>query len=222
MHFGILRRLRHAVRRRRPRKMKNRRFLLHDNAPAHRSVLVKDFLATNNVSTLQHPPYLAPANFYLFPRPIWALDGQRSGDTTDSIKNATEELKRLSQNGFQECFQHLYSQQCIDARRVLFWRKCCCSDCTVFITQKQSSARNILKKTRTSVHIGRVLGYVLRLRERNLIRKMEGELHIIKCYRDNIHANRKYNPYEWNKCTNTSHINGTSALIHPIWMEQVH
>jgi len=24
--------------------------------------------------------------------------------------NATEELKRLPQNGFQECFQHLYSR----------------------------------------------------------------------------------------------------------------
>jgi len=30
-------------------------------------------------------------------------------DTTHIIKNAMEELKRLSQNGFQECFQHLYS-----------------------------------------------------------------------------------------------------------------
>jgi len=27
----------------------------------------------------------------------------------DIIKNATEKLKRLSQNGFQEFFQHLYS-----------------------------------------------------------------------------------------------------------------
>jgi len=27
------------------------------NAPAHRSVLVKDFLAKNNVITLEHPPY---------------------------------------------------------------------------------------------------------------------------------------------------------------------
>jgi len=35
-------------------------------------------------------------------------------DTTDIIKNATEELKRFSQNGFQECFQHLHSR----------WKKC--------------------------------------------------------------------------------------------------
>jgi hypothetical protein len=84
--------------------MKIRRFPFRDNAPAHRSILVKDFLAKNNVTTLQQPPYLTPVDFYLFPRLISALNGQRSCDTTDIIKNATEELKRLSQNGFQECF----------------------------------------------------------------------------------------------------------------------
>jgi hypothetical protein len=34
------------------------------------------------------------------------------------IKNAKEELKRLSQNGFQNCFQNLYShwQKCVVAQ----------------------------------------------------------------------------------------------------------
>jgi len=40
-------------------------FLLHDNTPAHRPVLVKDFLAKNNVTTLEHPLLLAPAEFFL-------------------------------------------------------------------------------------------------------------------------------------------------------------
>jgi hypothetical protein len=43
-------------------------FVLHGNAPAHRSVLVKDFFTKNSVTTLEHPPYspdLAPAAFYL-------------------------------------------------------------------------------------------------------------------------------------------------------------
>jgi hypothetical protein len=51
-----------------PRKRRNNGwFLLHDNAPAHRSVLVKYFL-TSIVTTLEHPPYshdLATADFYL-------------------------------------------------------------------------------------------------------------------------------------------------------------
>ena len=96
----------------------NIRFLLHDNAPAHRSVLVKDFWAKNNVTTGEHPPFstdLASADFYPFPRLKSALKGRRFCDATDSTKNATEELKRLSHNGFQKCFQHVYSlwQNCI-------------------------------------------------------------------------------------------------------------
>jgi hypothetical protein len=69
------------------------------------------------VTTLEHPPYspdLAVVDFYPFPRLKSALKGWRCCDATNIIKNATEELKRLSQNGFQECFQHLYSH----------WHKC--------------------------------------------------------------------------------------------------
>jgi len=68
MFIGILDRLRDAVRWKRPEIWRtNRWFVLHDNAPAHRPVLVKDFLAKNNVTTLEHPLLLAPAEFYLFP-----------------------------------------------------------------------------------------------------------------------------------------------------------
>ena len=46
------------------------------------------------------------------------LGGRRFCDATDIIKNATEELKMLSQNGFRECFHNLYSrfQKCIVAQ----------------------------------------------------------------------------------------------------------
>jgi len=50
--------------------VKNSWFLLHDNAPAHQSVSVKDFLAKNNVKTLEPPPYspdLDPDDFCLLP-----------------------------------------------------------------------------------------------------------------------------------------------------------
>jgi len=66
----------------------------------------QDFLEKNNVTTLEHPPYspeLASVDFYPFPRLKSALKGRRFCDATD-IKNATKELKRLSQNDFQECF----------------------------------------------------------------------------------------------------------------------
>jgi len=70
MYNDIFHPLRDAVRRKHPQKWRtNSWFLLHDNAPAHRSVLVKAFLAKNNVTTLEHPLYppdLAPVDFYLF------------------------------------------------------------------------------------------------------------------------------------------------------------
>jgi hypothetical protein len=71
MYMDFLRRPRDAVGRKRPEKWRtNSRFLLQHNAPAHRSVLVRDFLAKSNVTTPEHPPYprdLASADFYLFP-----------------------------------------------------------------------------------------------------------------------------------------------------------
>jgi transposase len=94
MYIDILCHRRDAVRRNRLEKWRiNSWFILHDNAPAHQLVLVMDFLAKNNVTTLEHPPYssdLASADFYLFPQLKSALKGQQVCDATDFIKNAME------------------------------------------------------------------------------------------------------------------------------------
>jgi hypothetical protein len=79
------------------------------------------FSAKNYVTTLKHHPYspgLTPTDFYLFPRLKSALKGWCFCVATDIIKNVTKELKRLSKNSFQECFQQFYShwQKCIDAQ----------------------------------------------------------------------------------------------------------
>ena len=114
MYIYFLRRLRDAVRKKRPEKWGTNSWFLHrDNAPEHRSVLIKDFVAKNNVKTLKHPPYspdLSPDGFYLFPELKSAFKGQFICDATDIIKNAMEELKRLSKNGFHECFYQPYSR----------------------------------------------------------------------------------------------------------------
>ena len=117
MYIDILRRPRNAVRRKCPEKWRtNSWFMFHDNASGHRSVLVRDFLAKNNVITLEHPPNspdLTVADIYLFPRLKLALKGGCL-DAFDFNKNAILELKRLSQNYFQECFQNFCSG----------WKKC--------------------------------------------------------------------------------------------------
>jgi hypothetical protein len=89
-------------------------FLLHDNDRAHWSVLVKDFLAKNNVTTVEQPHILLTWLQLIFScssRLKSPLKRQCCHDATDIIKNVTIELKRPSQNGFQECFQHLYSHR---------------------------------------------------------------------------------------------------------------
>jgi hypothetical protein len=48
------------------------------------------------------PILSSPGSSWFLP----AVKGRGFCDATDIIKNAKEELKRLSQNGFQECSQH--------------------------------------------------------------------------------------------------------------------
>ncbi|GBM11296.1 hypothetical protein AVEN_13542-1 [Araneus ventricosus] len=95
-------------------------FLLHDNDPPHRAPIVKKHLDRHSVTTLEHPPYspdLAPADFYLFPRLKMKLKGHRFVDSDEVIENAKKQLKDLSKNGFQECFEQLHErwEKCVDA-----------------------------------------------------------------------------------------------------------
>jgi len=93
-YSDILRRLWDAIRRKRPEKWRTSSwFLQHDNAPAHRSVLVKNFLARNNVTTLDHPPFspaVSTAGFYLLHRLKSSFKRRRFCDATDIIQNASE------------------------------------------------------------------------------------------------------------------------------------
>ena len=44
--------------------------LIHDKVPAHKCVLVQDFIKEEKVVQLSHPPYspdLSPSDFFLFP-----------------------------------------------------------------------------------------------------------------------------------------------------------
>ncbi|KAJ4436239.1 hypothetical protein ANN_18869 [Periplaneta americana] len=117
LYVETLRRLWDAVRRKRPEKwVENNWFLMHDNAPAHRAIIVKNFLARHNITALDHSPYspdLSPPDYFLFPRLKSHLKGRRF-NAEEVIANATRALRRVSQNGFQACFQELYTR----------WQKC--------------------------------------------------------------------------------------------------
>ncbi|XP_076165947.1 dihydropteridine reductase isoform X1 [Ptiloglossa arizonensis] len=108
-YLQVMRNLREAIRQKRPDLWKNKNWLLHhDNASAHTSLLVRDFLAKNNTLMMPQPPYspdLAPCDFFLFPKLKRPMKGRRYA-TLDEIKTASkEELKRIQKNDFLKCFE---------------------------------------------------------------------------------------------------------------------
>ncbi|UYV65278.1 hypothetical protein LAZ67_3003783 [Cordylochernes scorpioides] len=92
-YLQVMRNLREAIRQKRPDLWKNKNWLLHhDNAPAHTSLLVRDFLAKNNTLMMPQPPYspdLAPCDLFLFPKLKRPMKGRRYA-TLDEIKTESK------------------------------------------------------------------------------------------------------------------------------------
>jgi transposase len=65
---------------------------------------VREFLASKQITVLEHPPYspdLAPNDFLLFPKiKEWHFD-----DTDDIRSNTMAGLKAIPQSQFQNCFE---------------------------------------------------------------------------------------------------------------------
>ena len=99
--------------------------LLHDNAPSHTSLIVRQFLARNYVCVLNHPPYssdLAPCDLFLFPKLKLKLKGCFFNDIS-TIKTATiRVLESIPQNELQYAFESLLNRcnKCIETAREYF------------------------------------------------------------------------------------------------------
>jgi hypothetical protein len=68
---------------------------------------VREFLATKQISVLEHPAYspdLAPSDFLLFPKLKKILKG-RNFDMDDIWSSTTDAMKAIPQNQFQNCFE---------------------------------------------------------------------------------------------------------------------
>ena len=80
----------------------------HDNAPAHSSNLLQQFLAKHKVVQLHRPPYspdIAPCDFWMFPKLKMALEGKRFDEIETIQNNATRELKTIPKSAFEDCFK---------------------------------------------------------------------------------------------------------------------
>ena len=78
--------------------------LHHDNAPAHASLLIREFLTKHETTVVPQPPYspdLAPADFFLFPQLKSSLKGHRFQTIEEIEENWTRDLRAIPQNKFR-------------------------------------------------------------------------------------------------------------------------
>jgi hypothetical protein len=69
---------------------------------------VKEFLASKQITVLEHPPYspdFAPSDFFLLPKIKEILKGRHFDDIYDIRSNMTAALKTILQNQLQNSFQ---------------------------------------------------------------------------------------------------------------------
>ena len=109
VYKNILRRLMRSVREKRRKLWETRsRLLHHDNAPAHRALGIREFLAKNNIAVQEQPPHspdLAPCDFFSFPKVKEVIKGT-SFQESEAIKTAvTRELLVIPKESFQECVE---------------------------------------------------------------------------------------------------------------------
>ena len=113
----VLRRLRDAVRRKRPDLWRARTWQLHQaNAPAHSSQLVQTFLAEHSIPVVRQAPYspdMAPCDFWLFPK-LKTLKGKRFESREEIMANATTALQSIPKEAYEKCFEQWKSR----------WEKC--------------------------------------------------------------------------------------------------
>jgi transposase len=73
----------------------------HDNAPAHTALSLREFLASKQITVLEHPPYSldpAPCDFLLFPKIKEILNRRHFDDNDDIRSNMMAALKATIQN----------------------------------------------------------------------------------------------------------------------------
>jgi histone-lysine N-methyltransferase SETMAR len=101
---SVMKRLIARVHRVRPEFQENGSwFLLHDNAPAHSSRIVSEFLTKREIPVLSHPPYLpdlAPADFFLFPKLKIAINGTRFEAISSLQQTVTRQLTATREEAF--------------------------------------------------------------------------------------------------------------------------
>ena len=99
--------------------------LLHDNAPAHKSRVVVDFLSKQKVNVLTRPPYspdLSPCDFFLFPRLKKDLSRRRYSSRSALGSAVHQCLTQIPRADYYGAFKQwiLRLQKCISVKGEYF------------------------------------------------------------------------------------------------------
>ena len=108
----------YAVRTRRP---KSGITLHHDNAPAHTAAATREFLASEGVQLMSHPPYspdLAPCDFFLFPHVKKQLRRTRYECPQDAIRTFTRAIDSMDKVTWSEVWKSWFQRMalCMEAQ----------------------------------------------------------------------------------------------------------
>ena len=104
----VLKKLKKYYQKRRPVSGFRHVRLLHDNAPSHTSELVKQFLKSEKVTVLPHPPYspdLAPCDFFVFPKLKKFLSGRRYRSRQALGSAVSQCLRGIPKSAYRDAFQ---------------------------------------------------------------------------------------------------------------------
>ena len=107
-YLSVMRRLREAIRLKRPDLWKdNSWFLHHDNAPSHTALVLRDHFAKNSTHIVPQPPYspdLAPCDFWLFSKLKRPLRGHHFNTIEEIQAESKKALKAIPEIEFNKCF----------------------------------------------------------------------------------------------------------------------
>lgn len=125
-YLSVLKRLREAIRRKRPIRWQRNDWLLHhDNAPPHTALIIKRFLAKHGTVKLPQPPVspdLAPCDFFLFSKLKRSLKGRRFESVEEIKEESLRALHAIPKQDFQTCIQQWQDRysKCVAAQGEYF------------------------------------------------------------------------------------------------------
>lgn len=109
-----------AWRTRRPNTGLRGLMLHHDNAPAHTAFATREFLASEGVLLLSHPPYspdLSPCDFFLFPFVKKQLRGTRFESPEDAVRAFTRAIEDIDDVTWSQAWMSWFARMvsCVSA-----------------------------------------------------------------------------------------------------------